>query len=136
MKNTKAILLIVLGSFMIATGFAFAETDRPALDQLKGWTIDMPVVSAPSKNIAKETVTTTKAATTGVIAPAVPAPVKVEAAKPAPTFMESAKKYFGDNQSQIVSAVAIGLLAFLIIGTGGAGLAIGILAFALFKFMK
>ncbi len=135
MKNTKAILLIVLGSFIIATGFAFAE--NVAYGQLEdaNKTITLPVMSPPSQNITKEVAVTRAAAPITVVAPAVPAPTKVEEAKPAPSFLETAKKFFGDNKDQIVSAAAIGLLAFLIIGTGGAGLLVGLLAFGLFKYI-
>lgn len=141
MKNTKAILLIVLGSFIIATGFAFAE--NVAYGQLeeysKSITIPAPELTAGTNKeaILKETPATRDAAPAVAAAPAVPAPTAAPAApaKPAPTFMESMKKYVGDNQGQIVSAAAIGLIAFLVIGTGGAGLLVGLLAFGLFKFM-
>jgi hypothetical protein len=50
--------------------------------------------------------------------------------------MEQAKKYVGDNMPQIVTGAAVGLIAMLVIGTGGAGLIVGLLAFALLKFIK
>lgn len=142
MKNTKAILLIVLGSFIIATGFAFAE--NVAYGQLeeysKSITIPAPDLT-PSTNkeaILNGSPVTRDAAPAAAAAPAVPAPTAAAAApaKPAPTFLETAKKYVGDNMSQIVSAAAIGFIAMLVIGTGGAGLLVGLLAFGLFQFIK
>lgn len=137
MKNTKAILLIVLGSFIIATGFAFAEAPKPAIEQLKELQIEMPVISAPSKNITKETATPVQPAAQPA-APVVPAPTVAPApeVKPAPTLGETVKKFVGDNFSQIVTAGVIGALAFMVIGTGGAGLVVGLLAFAFFSLIK
>lgn len=138
MKNTKAVLLIVLGSFIIATGFAFAETEQVALGQLKELqkSIVMPVVSAPSQNITRETATTTAPAAT-TVAPAVPTPAAVAApAEPKPTLGQKIKTFIGDNLSQIVSAAVIGVLGFLVLGTGGAGLLVGLAAFAFFSLLK
>ena len=140
MKNLKAILLIVLGSFFIATGFAFAESEKTAYRDLEltAKSIEMPVVEFTNQGAARDVVVT-KAAAPVVApppAPAIPAYTKVEPVKPAPTFMEKTKKYIGDNMSQIVSAAAIGFLAMLVIGTGGAGLLVGLLAFGLFMGLK
>ena len=141
MKNTKAILLIVLGSFIIATGFAFAE--NVSYGQLEEYSkgITIPVsgltVGTNKEAILKGAPVTAAAAPVVATAPVVPAPTAAAApAKPAPTFMESAKKYVGDNMDQIVSATAIGFIAFLVLGTGGLGLLVGLLAFSLFQFIK
>jgi len=138
MKNTKAILLIVLGSFIIATGFAFAETSRSPIAQLNeaAGNLATPVPSNPSAGTSRDVVTTAPAP--AVVPPAVPAPTAVAAA-PAEkklTAGEKVKKFIGDNFSQIVTATAIGLIAFLVVGTGGAGLLIGLAAFAFFTLLK
>lgn len=135
MKNIKAILLILLGSFVIATGFAFAENVSygQLQDAAKTITLPNPVITAPGTT--KEAVVA-QAAVTKAAAPTPPAVTPPSPAKPAPTFMESAKKYVGDNMSQIVSAAAIGFLAFLVLGTGPLGLIVGLLAFGFFQFIK
>jgi len=136
MKNTKAILLIILGSFLVATGFAYAGE---ALDQLKAMQNDTaPVLALQASQLPVKTGTTKDVnltASGGAIAPAIYTPTPPPAAKPAPTMMETAKKWIGDNFSSIVSALVIGLIAFMVLGTGGAALAVGAAAFGAFYMM-
>ena len=131
MKNTKAIFLIVVGAFIMATGFAFAEGGGVAYEQLvkeyKGIELPAPVMPAPGAN--KEAAL--------AVTPATPATAATTVAvEKAPTIGETVKKYVGANFSQIVAAAAIGLIAFLVIGTGGGGLLIGLLAFSFFMMRK
>ncbi|HAN04563.1 MAG TPA: hypothetical protein DCW72_08230 [Elusimicrobia bacterium] len=123
MKNTKAIFFIVLGAFLMATGFAFAAPSS---------TFD----SARSGGLSFDG--SRNSGSVSVIAP-LPAPSAVPAAsqptKPEDKPMAKTKKFVGDNFSKIVSAAAIGVLAFLVIGTGGAALAVGAAAFGFFFMM-
>ena len=73
-------------------------------------------------------------------APAANAPVLTDAppAAPAekPNPLKPVKDWLGDNISQIISASVIGYIAFLIAGTGGIGLAVGLAAFLFFMLLK
>ena len=139
MKNTKAVFLIILGSFILATGFAYAE--QTAFEQLKAMAADdtaavkaMTAADVPNKSAPAGT---TKGVDLKAAIP--PASGAVKAATPEkkePTMGEKVKKFVGDNFSQIFSAIIIGLLAFLVIGTGGAALAVGAAAFGFFYLLK
>ncbi len=134
MKNTKAIFLIIIGAFILATGFAFAE--NVAYEQLKeqasGIEIPAPITAgATRESILAETPTRAAAVTAVPTPPAAPAAVVAKT----PTLGEQVKKFLGDNFSSIFSAVVIGLLAFLVIGTGGAALLAGVGAFAFFTLL-
>ena len=129
MKNTKAVFFIVLGAFLMATGFAFAAPSATFDKALSGQSsfdgnksgIDLTVTRGSSGASG------TSGASLGT--KAAPTPEKV------PTTGEKVKKFVGDNFSTIVSSVAIGVLAFLVIGTGGAALAVGAAAFGFFFMM-
>lgn len=125
MKNTKAIFFIVLGAFLMATGFAFAGPSATfdkassgglSFDGTKSG-IDL---SAQMKSV-RATPTVSSARSLG----------EPEAVKK-PSAGEKVKKFVGDNFSKIVSAVAIGFIAALTFGTAGVGLAIGAAAFGFF----
>ncbi len=121
MKNTKAIFLIILGSFILATGFAFAG--GTAFDQL----------GTISKNgfDNRSGATPTLTATTGTPAASVtPAPA------PKTDYLKKAKEFVGKNFDQIMAGAVIGVLAFMVVGTAGAGLALGFGAFAFFMLLK
>ncbi len=138
MKNTKAVFLIILGSFLLATGFAYAKEDGPALAELKNWAgSSQPYVALDAAGVANKA-PLTKSGIKGVdlvakssaTVPAVTAPAKEEKK---PTLMESAKKWTKENFSLLVSSAAIGFLGFLILGTGIGGLLVGL---AFFGFVK
>jgi len=140
MKNTKAVFLIILGSFILATGFAYAGE---ALDQLKAAAgNDTAAVQAMQAAGVSNTSALTTGKTKGIdlkaAIPAASAPAAAAATpeKKEPTMGEKVKKFVGDNFSQIFSAIIIGLLAFLMIGTGGAALAVGAAAFGFFYLLK
>ena len=124
MKNTKAVFLIILGSFLLATGFAFAGTSSLYETSRGGVNFDG---------------TTRNSGTVPVVAPQ-PAPSAVPGVaaptKPEDTMMGKTKKFVKDNFSQIMGAVIIGFLAFLVVGTGGAALAAGAGAFGFFYMLK
>lgn len=126
MKNTKAVFFIVLGAFLMATGFAFAAPSATFDRALSGQSsfdgnkskIDLTVTRGNS------VMSNTSGASLG--AKPEPTPEKV------PTTGEKIKKFVGDNSSEIISAAAIGVLGFLVFGTAGVGLAIGAAAFGFF----
>lgn len=150
MKNTKAVFLIILGSFLLATGFAYAKEDGPAMQKLIEISGDsVPAVDALNAAGVKNTGSLTKGAAgvnlkasiqqtatkAGVVAPAVssaPAP-KVEEKK---TFGATVKEWIGKNNSMLIASAAIGFLGFLILGTGIGGLLVGLAAFGFLKFQK
>lgn len=150
MKNTKAVFLIILGSFLLATGFAYAKEDGPAMQKLIEISGDsVPAVDTLNAAGVKNTGSLNKGATgvnltaaiqqtankAGVVAPAVSsAPAPKEEKKP--TMGETVKKWIGDNFSPIIAAVAIGFLGFLMIGTGIGGLLVGAAALGFFLGLK
>lgn len=147
MKNTKAVFLIILGSFLLATGFAYAKEDGPAMQKLIEISGDsVPAVDTLNAAGVKNTGNLNKGATgvnltaaiqqtankAGVVAPAVssaPAP-KVEEKK---TLGQTVKGWVKSNFDKIIASAAIGFLGFLIIGTGIGGLLVGLAAFGFLK---
>jgi len=142
MKNTKAVFLIILGSFLLATGFAYAE-DKPAMQSLKEWagdTTPVQVLNAAGVGAATtKNAGTTKGidlavkASTGPVVPAVTAPAP---ATPEPTFAEKFKKFWDkeNGSSMVISGAVIGLLGFLAMGP--VGLLLGVAAFGFFYFIN
>jgi len=142
MKNSKAIFLIVLGTFLMATGFAFAEntslaqagnpslwkSDGPAATVLPQLSIDTYYQSATAAM-------TPPTPTPPVVTPPVPNPTPTPVVKP-PTIGEKISGFISDNKKILITSVLVGFLAFLIIGTGGAALLAGGAAFAFFSFNK
>lgn len=130
MKNTKAIFLIILGSFILATGFAFAE--NVALSQAERWldksgNSDLVVASGGQPAPAAPAATTTPAAAPTPAA-VVPAPAPAPAPAPKPTFGENMKKFLGKHMATM-TMMAIG--AF--VGSALLG-PVGIIAGAMFMF--
>ncbi len=130
MKNNKAVFLTILGTIFMSTGFAFAES--LALEQLKEAAKATPALadavvaaSVPGKPAVAVSGPSAVAPAVTVV-PAVPAPA------PAKPKKNPIMEFIGDNFSGIVSALAIALIAFLVIGTGGAALAVGAAAFGAF----
>ncbi|MBI5743204.1 MAG: hypothetical protein HY952_01515 [Elusimicrobia bacterium] len=135
MKNTKAIFLIILGSFIIATGFAFAvesETftklaasgdpwgNRSATGQLvdaapSGTSSNLPPVSGPTSSPQIQQP---------------PAPGKpsddAKAEEKKPTFKENLNKYLKEHMSTM-AMTAIGAYAGFALLGGPIGLIIGAL---------
>lgn len=144
MKNTKAVFFIILGSFLLATGFAYAGE---ALDQLKAAASDDTAAvqtlqaagvtnnAALTPGKAKGIDLAAQVRSGGVVAPAVSSAVPASE-KDKKSTGETVKKWIGKNFSQIIAAVAIGFLAFMVLGTGGAALAVGAAAFGLFYAIK
>ena len=142
MKNTKAVFLIILGSFLLAMGFAYAKEDGPAMQKLLEIAGDnTPAVDTLRAAGVQNTAGLTRGAagvnltanTRAAAAAAVPkatAPAKVDKPKP----MEAAKKWIGKNFDEIVASAAVGFIAFLIIGTGIGGLLVGLAFFGFVKF--
>jgi hypothetical protein len=129
MKNTKAIFFIVLGAFLMATGFAFAApsaTFDRALSGQSSFDGNKSGIDLSAQIKSTRSAPEASASTRSLGEP--------EAVKK-PSAGEKVKKFVGDNFSKIVSAVAIGFLAFLVIGTGGAALAVGAAAFGFFFMM-
>ncbi|MGD9643884.1 MAG: hypothetical protein AB7V08_14235 [Elusimicrobiales bacterium] len=126
MKNTKAVFFIVLGAFLMATGFAFAAPSQTFDRALSGQSsfdgnksgVDLTVTRGNS------VMSNTSGANLG--ARPEPAPEKV------PTTGEKVKKFVTDNKSELISAAAIGVLGFLVFGTAGVGVAIAAAAFGFF----
>ena len=154
MKNTKAIFLIILGAFLMATGFAFAE---PALDQLRNGPFggsaaaDLTPVTLPAGELNKALPTETRAAKPEVKAVPTPesgpvlglnagsmaaeaakaeAKAKADAPKP-PTLTQKIQKFIGDNRSVIWGTLIFAFLGAALFANPLAGALVG---FALFKF--
>jgi len=128
MKNTKAVFLIILGSFIIATGFAFAENtafkqleeaygNKAAFDGLPG------AGSAPMPPAAGGPTAAPTAAGTQPSAPAVgnpaPAATAAPAAKPEEKkpFGQVAKEFIGKHMATMVMVGVGAYLGFALAGT-------------------
>ena len=122
MKNTKAIFLIVLGSFIIATGFAFAEkAENVSLGQLENLvkSSSLAVEQLPgSENISATPTANVTTVTPDRAAAAVPA-VGAAAPAPAPTTGEKAKKFIKKNMGTMVLVGAGAYLGMALFGPVG-----------------
>lgn len=123
MKNTKAIFLIVLGSFIIATGFAFAVESQIYTGASSGNVFQdgRSASVMPSVNL-------NKGAEVPVVKAAAPAP---EAPKPEPTFGEKMKKFLGKNGETILMVGAGAYLGIALLGGMMGALTGGLFIFAL-----
>lgn len=142
MKNTKAIFLIILGSFMIATGFAFAvesktynelaATGNPWPD--RSGAISQAGLVAPSTNPpptgAPASADQNPSTTAGNPAPAAaPAPAaKPEAKKP---FGQVAKEFIGKHSATIVMMGVGAFVGFALVGTLMGAMTGGLFFFAM-----
>lgn len=129
MKNTKAFFLIIIGSFIIATGFAFAETayeqlekgfgDRSASGQLpvSAGGATAPAASGPAA-------TSPAPAAAPAVAPAPPAPTPAPAK---PGLGETIKKFWVDNARNILLGGIGAYLGFALFGP--VGILVGAIAF-------
>lgn len=104
MKTIKAIILIILGNFFIATGFAFAGDNAvnslrggPSFDGATRGSGNMPAMRASDPagvNKAEE--------------------VKAD---PKPTTGEKVKKWVGENKTKIVFGGVAAYVGFVLVGT-------------------
>lgn len=143
MKNTKAIFLIILGAFLMATGFAYAK-DQPAYETLLNGPFGTPVAANPVNKALIDTsgaapvpaASAPAAAGSAAVVPQVPAPTAVTTTpakeEPKPTFGEKVGEFFGKYRRDIYRTGISAFLGFALIG-GPAGLLIGALVgFAFF----
>lgn len=133
MKNTKAVFFIILGSFIIATGFAFAVESETYNDLVKNgvWdtrtgTSDLGVAAgspAPNAPSASPTAASGPASTTQVQPqpPAPGAPSAAPAAKPEekPTFGENMKKFLGKHMATMAMVGIGAYVGFALMGPAG-----------------
>lgn len=113
MKNTKAVFLIVLGSFLLATGFAFAG----ALDQAKNF----PFSDGKSSSLSPAASRAGGVTATATVAPEVKKP----------TVAEKVKGFIGEHKRDILLGAVGGYLGFALIG-GIAGILTGGIFFLAF----
>jgi len=143
MKNTKAIFLIVLGSFLLATGFAFAvnipldQAGHPSLWRADGRSsVVLPNLTLDIVASTNTAATTPPPAVTTPPVPPAPVVVPAEPVKPPPTLGEKISGFISDNKKIIITSGIAAFLGFLVVGTGGAALVVGLLAFAFFSLNK
>lgn len=137
MKNTKAIFLIVLGSFIMATGFAFAGE---AYDQLKnnpfgGSAVEISPVTVPAPTLNKNApAVPAPTAVTPAPAPAAaaPAPAAVAPAEKKPTVGETIKSFLGEHKKDILLGGIGAYLGWALVGTLAGALTGGIFFLAFF----
>ncbi|MDD2804151.1 MAG: hypothetical protein PHV33_01235 [Elusimicrobiales bacterium] len=144
MKNTKAIFFIILGAFIMATGFAFAK-DQPAYETLMNGPFGTPVAADPLNKAILDTsgaapvpaASAPAAAGAAAVVPPVPAPTAATTATPPkdekkPTFTEKVGEFFGKYRRDIFRTGISAFIGFALIG-GPAGLLIGaVVGFAFF----
>jgi hypothetical protein len=117
MKNLKAAIMIILGSFFIATGFAFAG--ESPFGQLKG----DPFASSRGASINLKATLTSPS-----LAPLAPLPAAPEASVTEKKKGEGFKKFKGmvGKAKPFIGLAAFGfVIGLAIIGTATGGLAIG-----------
>lgn len=136
MKNTKAIFLIILGAFIMATGFAYAGE---AYNQLSNGpfgnsnAVEFTPVNVPAAglNRALPTMTEVKPPEQKTVPPVTKAAeVKAEPAKP--TFGESVKNFLGEHRKDILLTGIGAYLGYALIGTLAGALTGGLFFFAFF----
>ena len=116
MKNTKTFFLIVFSSFIISTGFAFAE--NVALGQLEEWV----KTTAPAgdvkidKTLDKTTLTDLAKDTKGITKGVGDVKAAVEPPAPKPTPI---KDFVAEHKTKIFGAVLGGFLGFALFGPVG-----------------
>lgn len=112
MKNTKAIFLILLGTFLLATGFSFAGS----YDQLKS----NPFGDGKSASISPDN---RSAGSVSMKAAVTPPPAEVKK----PGLGETIKKFWVDNSRNILLGGIGAYLGFALLGP--VGLVLGALFF-------
>ena len=124
MKHTKAIFLIVLGCFIMATGFAFAVESNLYNSVRNG---------DPFADGRSASVTPTVATSSGQPAPAAaaPAPAPAPDTPKKPTFGETAKKFLKDNMGTMVAVGAGAYLGMALLGGVMGAMTGGLFFFAL-----
>ena len=124
MKNTKAIFLIILGSFILATGFAFAVESETYNDLVKngawgtrsgteqlGVAAGSPAPNAPSASPAPAPAPAPTPTTV------VPAPTAKPEEKP--TFGENMKKFLGKHMATMAMVGIGAYVGFALMGPAG-----------------
>ncbi|OGR80741.1 MAG: hypothetical protein A2X32_09365 [Elusimicrobia bacterium GWC2_64_44] len=135
MKNTKAIFFIILGAFIMATGFAFAK-DQPAYDSLRNGpfgassAVELTPVSLPAGDLNKALPMTEVKKPEQKAVPEVAPAAKVE--EPKPTFTEKVGEFFGKYRRDIFRTGIGAFIGFALIGTIAGALTGGLLCFAFF----
>lgn len=135
MKNTNAVFLIILGSFLLATGFAFAG-ENVALSQAQGWLnkgalTDAVTAAGGASPAAAPAAPAPAPAAAATTPPAVPNPTTVTTppAEPKPTLGERMSKFLQANRRTIFMTGIGAYMAFALIGTGVGALLGGLLFF-------
>lgn len=138
MKNTKAIFLIIVGAFIMATGFAFAGE---AYNQLQNGPFGKSAIGELTVTGTPPTANPPVSPDWTLTAPAKPATPKPpevvissEAAKPKPTLGEKAGEFFGKYRRDIFRTGISAYLGLALIG-GPIGLLIGAVAGFAFFYM-
>lgn len=126
MKNTKAVFFIVLGAFLMATGFAFAAPSQTFDRALSGQSSFDGNKSGVDLTVTRGNSVMSNISGANLGAKPEPTPEKV------PTTGQKIKKFATDNKSELISAAAIGVLGFLVVGTAGVGVAVAAAAFGFF----
>lgn len=143
MKNTKAIFLIVLGSFIMATGFAFAaesETFNKLMNNNPfndGRSASVLPASKAVLDVSGQTnVPAASAPAAAVTAPAAPAPAAaapaVAPAEKKPTVGETIKSFLGEHKKDILLGGIGAYLGWALVGTLAGALTGGIFFLAFF----
>ncbi len=141
MKHAKAIFLIVAGLCMIATGFAFADSDGTAFKQLQDEAAMQPSVhiniSGGVRNDATLRSASPAGASSTIILPKVayPQAVKEDPPAPPPTMGQKIKKFIVDNRPTIFMGGVGAYIGFALMGTLAGALTgglffVGLLLFA------
>ncbi|OGR52699.1 MAG: hypothetical protein A2049_13060 [Elusimicrobia bacterium GWA2_62_23] len=129
MKNTKAVFFIILGSFIIATGFAFAVESETYNDLVKNgaWGTrsgtEQLVNAAPTGASSNSAPVSDPTPATQVQPPppAPGAPAAAPAAKPEekPTFGENMKKFLGKHMATMAMVGIGAYVGFALMGPAG-----------------
>lgn len=114
MKNTKAIFLILLGTFLLATGFSFAGS----FEQLSG----NPFGDGRSSSISPASNGAGTVSMKATVTPPAPTPAPAK-----PGLGETIKKFWTDNARNILLGGIGAYLGFALFGP--VGIIVGALAF-------
>ena len=136
-RSTKAIFLIVLGSFLMATGFAFAR-ENVALDQAGLWldksALNDAVVASGGSPAPAPAVTTAAPAVSPAVAVPTPPAVTTPPPAPKPTLGESVKSFLGEHRRDILLGGIGAYLGWALVGTMAGALTGGLFFLAFFWF--
>jgi hypothetical protein len=133
MKNIKVVFFIMLGAFLMATGFAFAApTDSPTYKKLQGGVWDTPSADCPALKIdlvpSKDAASVKTAADTKAPVTKAPPAVSTPAPTSAPSFSDQLKSFIKDNSEKITMSAVGAYVGFALFGP------VGIILGAMFMF--